>query len=107
MIYKMIIEFDVEKVEREGKYDINKMWAMVDEFLVGEYKLKKTDPGVYVDYPGVDGYVAQMCFATSFKRRSWFFSNLRKWESHELEGKREFDPDYEDWKAAYETRKAS
>ncbi|MCL2019446.1 MAG: hypothetical protein FWG70_06745 [Oscillospiraceae bacterium] len=97
-MFKMKIEFDESKIKREGKYDIIKMWANIDEYMLKKFKLKRTDDGVYYDYPGYDGYSAFLSFGNRFEDYSWFTENLKKWEFHELGEDKGNEPYIEDWK---------
>ena len=99
-MFKMEIAFDEEKIERENKYDLAKMWAKVDEFMLGKYKLKKTAPGVYSDYPGYDGLGLFMAFATRFEDHDWFLFNLKKWDLLEIDMDYPEDIYREDWLTA-------
>jgi hypothetical protein len=94
----MEIAFDEDKIEREGKYDVNKMWAEIDKFMLQKYKLKKTAPGIYADYPGYCGCGIFMGFGIRFENYPWFTKNLSKWYLYACETG---DPNIvsrEDWK---------
>ncbi|MCL2019628.1 MAG: hypothetical protein FWG70_07700 [Oscillospiraceae bacterium] len=101
---RMEIEFDEEKVKRENKYDIDKMWAKVDEFMLVKYKLKKTAPGVYSDYPGYDGYGKFFVFTAHFEKRDWFMNSLKRWDWVEYDEDEPNDEYREDWKTGIESR---
>jgi hypothetical protein len=106
-MFRMEIAFDEEKIRREGKYDISKMWAMIVEFMLKKYRLKKTAPGVYSDYSGYDGYGVLMGFAAWFENYSWFMDNIEKWHWVEADDDTPDDIYVEDWKTAIKARRAA
>jgi hypothetical protein len=78
---KMEIAFDEEKVEREGKYDIEKMYAVVDKYFLDK-KLNKIGKGLYIDRGHKDDYAKMLLFASYFKKEKWFMNNIKVWNFH-------------------------
>ena len=71
---KMLIKFDEQKVEREGKYDLEKMNKVIDkEFL--DMGVTKDENGVYVN--GDFESFGSMIFA--LKKLDWFVENVSEW----------------------------
>lgn len=85
---KMLIKFDNEKVEREGKYDLEKMNRIIDEEFASMGVTKDKD-GLYVN--GDFGSFGSMIFA--LQKLDWFMDNIVEWLWYDSDGK----PDPEDY----------
>lgn len=71
---KMLIKFDKEKIEREGKYDFENMNRIIDEEFAS-IGIIKDDEGVYVN--GDFGSFGSMIFA--LQKVDWFLDNVTEW----------------------------
>jgi hypothetical protein len=76
-VMKMKIVFDEEKVKREGKYDINSMYDIVDDYFI-KHNLSKIGKGEYADRGNKDDY-AMIVNTVDFEKLDWFKNNLSSW----------------------------
>lgn len=87
---KMLIKLDEEKIEREGKYDLEKINKIIyKEF--SEMGITKDESGLFVN--GDFGAFGSMIFA--LKKADWFLPNVSEWlwyDSGTIE-----DPEPEDY----------
>ena len=74
----MKIVFDEEKVRRDGKYDIEKMYASIDKAFDG-WGIPKIDRGVYQTKGLNSDYTNFMSFCMGMRRVSWFMEYIDKW----------------------------
>ncbi|GHU43568.1 hypothetical protein FACS1894111_09380 [Clostridia bacterium] len=75
---KMEIVFDEEKVRREGKWDIEKMYSVVDEFFA-EHRMTKDEKGLYIGTGDKDEFAFMGVAYLSFRDEKWFTENVKKW----------------------------
>jgi methionine synthase I (cobalamin-dependent) len=96
---KMLIEFDVDKITREGKYDLDKMKAYLD----AEFEKRgviKDENGLYSngDFASIGGMVSGL------SKTDWFMENVKKWiwyDSFECASEKLDDYEAEDLIAHY------
>jgi hypothetical protein len=88
-VMKMKIVFDEEKVKREGKYDINSMYDIVDDYF-NKKNLTKIARGEYGD-TGISSDYGKLWASIDFRKLDWFKSNLESWTFYE------FDDDNNSW----------
>ncbi|MDE7215219.1 MAG: hypothetical protein K2O08_00275 [Clostridia bacterium] len=80
---KMLIQLDVEKIERDDKYDINRMWKLIDEVFIKHKcdKEKKIDGSImYLGKPENDSNFG--IFSSAYlilRQKRWFFENVKVW----------------------------
>jgi len=82
--YGIRIVMNEEKILKEGKYDLDKIYQAIDE--IAEFaKMRKIDKYYYVsinDTPSALG-----CFAWSNLRKlEWFMDNVKEWTWYDDEG---------------------
>lgn len=80
---KMLIQLDVEKIERENKYNIQEIWNLIDEiFSKGECIKEVQGDGsvMYYGNPKRGNYLADFGLAyLLLQRRDWFVDNAKTW----------------------------
>lgn len=79
---KMVIEFDEEKIKEEGKYDVQKMYAHLDENFV-KSGLKVVAQGGYTDSGNEEDLNEFMALATVLSDVEWFIKYVKKWDWYE------------------------
>ena len=79
---KMVIEFDEEKIEKEGKYDLQRMYAHLAERFT-ENGLMVVKNGIYVDGGNEKDLMYFMAIATSLPGIEWFKRYIKKWDWYE------------------------
>lgn len=79
---KMVIEFDEDKIKREGKYDLQKMYASLYERFTEE-GLRVEKNGVYVDGGKESDLMSFMVIATALPGIEWFRKYIKKWDWYE------------------------
>jgi hypothetical protein len=80
----MEIAFDEDKVKRIGEYDVDSMYAIVDDYFakVGQIKLAK---GKYGITGKNDDYSNQVLFYATYSRTPWFLKYAKTWNWLELD----------------------
>ncbi|MDR0804946.1 MAG: hypothetical protein LBN42_04105 [Oscillospiraceae bacterium] len=86
-VMKIRVVFDEGKVEREGKYDINKMYARIDKYF-SEHNIPKIGKGFYQSTGKKGEYNAFAAFQMAYSEIDWFMDNLDIWTW--------YDGDYEE-----------
>ncbi|MDE6605349.1 MAG: hypothetical protein K2O31_04960 [Clostridia bacterium] len=80
---KMLIQLDVEKIERDNKYDIKDMWKAIDEIFAKQKCVKEVNEdgsAMYLGNPNTDNYLADFGIAyITLKSSSWFLEYALKW----------------------------
>jgi hypothetical protein len=76
---RMEIEFDAEKVAREGKWKLDSMYAIVDEFFV-ERGLPILGRGMYGEAGTKDEYAMMGYAICRFREEEWFTDNASRWD---------------------------
>lgn len=80
---KMLIQLDEERIKREGKYSIEKMWSIIDEaFSYGQcIKEVQSDGSVmYSGNPNRDNYLCDFGIAyVVLMDKIWFADFASKW----------------------------
>lgn len=80
---KMLIQLDVEKIERQDKYDIKDMWQVIDEIFDKQKCVKEVnDDGsvMYSGNPNSDNHLADFGVAyITLKSSPWFLEYAAKW----------------------------
>ena len=79
---KMVIEFDEGKINKEGKYDVRKMYASLRKSFEGA-GLKTVTDGVFVDNGNEEDLNEFMALATVFSKIDWFTSSIKRWDWYE------------------------
>lgn len=79
---KMVIELDEEKIKKEGKYDLQKMYAHLDENFV-KSGLKVEELGVYTDNGNEYDLNEFMALATVLSDVEWFKKYIKTWDWYE------------------------
>jgi len=82
--YGIRIVMDEEKILKEDKYDLDKIYQAIDE--IAEFaKMRKVDKYYYVsinDTPSALG-----CFVfTNLEEQEWFMDNVKEWTWYDDEG---------------------
>ena len=75
---KMEIAFDEEKVRREGKWDIEKMYGFVDKFFA-EHRMSKAGKGMYNGTNDKDEFALMGIAIGRFRKTEWFTENVKVW----------------------------
>ena len=76
---KMQIIMDEEKILRENKYSLEKIYETLDRFFLDNLRLSKGDDGFYL------GNGAKTDFANfgramwTFSKKAWFMENVATW----------------------------
>jgi hypothetical protein len=76
---KMQIIMDDEKIAREHCYNVEKIHAALDDFMVGSLRLAKASDGFYL---GTDRRRAFSRFGIAFstlRKKEWFADNVKTW----------------------------
>lgn len=80
---KMLIQLDEERIKREGKYSLEKMWSIIDEaFSHGQcIKEFQSDGSVmYSGNPNRDNYLSDFGIAYMILMdKKWFAEQASKW----------------------------
>lgn len=79
---KMIIEFDEEKIIREGKCDLQKMHACLTERFT-KSGLQVKENGIYIDSERDNDLIHFMAIATALSEIEWFKRYIKKWDWYE------------------------
>jgi len=74
VIYKMLLEFDEDKVLKEGKYDLDKMKAFVNEICENR-GVQRDEEGMYVSRK----YETIAAVTTILRHTDWCLDNASKW----------------------------
>lgn len=78
---KMLIQLDEERILREGKYDLNDMWRVIDKMFENGCT-KSVQPNGEVLYSGdpMKDYYTRINLAyLNLKHRPWFAKYCTKW----------------------------
>lgn len=78
-LLKMVIIFDEEKVEREGKYNLKKMYASINQSFT-KAGLKVESDGVYWDNGGEEDLNEFMVLASALSSQDWFVESIKRWD---------------------------
>lgn len=99
---KQVIVLDEDKINREGKYDINKMWEAIDA-LFAEKELIKVEKGVYQSNPSSmkDDEVNMGAIIVTLSEVDWFMNNVTVWQSLEENCVNDIKQDMIDWDKQY------
>ena len=80
---KMLIQLDVEKIERENKYDVDKMWQTIDEIFSEGRCIKEIQSDGSVMYsgnPNSENHLADIGIAyMTLSELKWFAESVKKW----------------------------
>lgn len=76
---KMVIEFDEEKIKKEGRYDLHKLYASLRKSFEG-VGLKTVTDGVFVDNGNEEDLNEFMALASVFSKIDWFTSSIKRWD---------------------------
>ncbi len=76
---KMVIEFDEEKIKKEGRYDLHKLYANLRKSFEGA-GLKTVTDGVFVDNGNEEDLNEFMALASVFSKIDWFTSAIKRWD---------------------------
>ena len=80
---KMLIQLDEERINAEGKYDIEKMWKVIDSFFEEGECIKEVLPDGAVMYhgnPKKPNYLAYFGMAyAELEDIEWFVKYVSKW----------------------------
>jgi virulence-associated protein VapD len=102
---KMQILMDEKKILREKKYDINKIYAFLDEVFVSKCGLKKGTEGFYFETGTNDDLALFAKAIRILERQEWFLQNVDTWllfDSTDRDNPNDFI--IEDAKAYYQTK---
>lgn len=91
MKMKMLVEYDVEKIEREDKYDLQEFDETV-KAIFKEKGLYQNEKGFYV---GGD-FVKFGAVALVLKKKKWFMDNIKVWKWYQSDEEETDDEYYED-----------
>ena len=88
---KMLIELNTNKIEEEGKYDLNRINAYLDKMFT-KRNMQKDKDNWYIngDFSGCGSLIITL------SRKEWFMDNLVKWLWYDTD-----DESMEDLKAHY------
>ena len=80
---KMLIQLDVEKIERERKYNLQDVWRLIDEiFAKGKCTKEIQSDGavMYSGNPNRNNNLADFGLAyLLLQKRDWFVDNAKTW----------------------------
>jgi hypothetical protein len=75
----MQIKMDDDKIRMEKKYDLEKIYATIDQFMIDKLHLVKSDDGFYLGSGnGKDFSYFGLAFNT-LRKKSWFMDNVKTW----------------------------
>lgn len=83
MSVRVEIELDIEKIQSEGKYDVNTMYQDIDAFFLGNGAVRcEPESGEGVAYTGAGtgrdfGIIAKL--NCELKKQNWFTENVKRW----------------------------
>ena len=88
---KMLIELNANKIEEEGKYDLNRINAYLDKMFT-KRNMQKDNDNWYIngDFSGCGSLIITL------SQKEWFMDNLVKWLWYDTD-----DESMEDLKAHY------
>ena len=75
---KVEIVFDEENIVAEDKYDIEKMYAVIDEAFA-QYGIRKETKGVYVGGEKGSDFAHMWKVNLQLTKEKWFMDNAVKW----------------------------
>jgi hypothetical protein len=76
---KMQIVMDDDKIVREGIYNVNKLHASIDDFMVSSLGLVKGDGGFYYGRGASSDYSHFGIAMTTLGKKQWFMDNVDTW----------------------------
>lgn len=76
---KMQIKMDEEKIRREGRYSMEKIYGTLDDFFVNRLLLIKANDGFYLGSGSPDDFANFGVAMTTLGKKSWFMSNVDTW----------------------------
>lgn len=83
MSVRVEIELDIEKIQREGKYDVNQMYLDIDSLFVenGAVRCQPEDgEGIAYTGHGTDKDLAIIsCAINEVEDCDWFIDNVLRW----------------------------
>jgi hypothetical protein len=83
---KMQIIMDEDKIVREGKYSLDKIHRVLDDYFVEKLHTVKTDDGFYVG-TGAKGDFGNFGLAMwTLGKKAWFMDNVKTWLYFNSEG---------------------
>lgn len=80
---KCEIQFDNEKIIKDGIYTPESIRKATDEMFVEEFDLVKGENGFYLEKGVEEDYVHFMSAILSLKRQNWFTDYVSKWTWYE------------------------
>jgi hypothetical protein len=78
-VIKMQIVMDDEKILSEGKYNLEKLLASLDDFMVAKLGLRKGDDGFYCGRGAHSDYSHFGIAMTTLGKKTWFMDNVDTW----------------------------
>ncbi len=93
---KVEIAFDEDKVLAEEKYDLDKMYEIIDNAFA-KYGIIKLDKGIYRDKGSNKDFGSMWCVILALSETDWFMDNVTKlmWYNSDF-GENESDFSVED-----------
>lgn len=76
---KMQIVMDDAKLQREGKYDIDKVHSAIDDYLVSELGFHKAADGFYLGGGGRTDFSYFGLAFNTLRKKQWFLDNVKTW----------------------------
>lgn len=100
-MYKVFVELDYDKLEHEGKYDIEKIDKMLQQMFFDK-GIKKDDDGFYVG----GTFETFWAIILYLSKQNWFMDNLKVWKWYNSDGsKNPNDYAVEDLLAFYQNKR--
>jgi len=76
---KVQVIMDEKKIQREGRYDAQKIWRAIDKVFVEKYGLTKAANGFYMESGEKDDFVDFWSAILLLKDQPWFMDNVETW----------------------------
>jgi hypothetical protein len=76
---KMQIVMNDDKIAREGTYNVGKLHASIDDFMVKKLGLEKGDGGFYYGRGTRSDYSHFGIAMTTLGKKQWFMENVDTW----------------------------
>ena len=76
---KMQIKMDERKIKLEGRYSLEKIRTILDNYLVNTLYLSKAQDGFYLSAESNDDFGNFGLAMTTLGKKSWFMENVDTW----------------------------
>jgi len=77
---KMQIVMDEDKITREGKYKLDKIYGTLDNYFINKLNITKGENGFYIG-SGAKGDFGNFGLAMwTLGKKDWFMDNVKTWQ---------------------------